>query len=56
MLLAGIDLAWKINKNPTAIAFGRLEGKTLTVTGLEVVRSFNALTDCLLEQPELDGF
>ena len=24
MLLAGIDLAWKIDKNPTAIAFGRL--------------------------------
>ncbi|RUO55525.1 DUF429 domain-containing protein [Pseudidiomarina homiensis] len=33
MILAGIDLAWT-GKNPTAIAYGSLEGDTLTVTSI----------------------
>lgn len=33
MILAGIDLAWTEN-NPTAIAYGKLEGDTVTVTSI----------------------
>ena len=29
MLLAGIDLAWKADHNPSAVAFGHLQGKSL---------------------------
>ncbi len=35
MKLAGVDLAWQSDKNPTAIAFGSLEGAVLTVTSME---------------------
>jgi predicted RNase H-like nuclease len=33
MILAGIDLAWTEN-HPTGIAYGKLEGNTVTVTGI----------------------
>lgn len=35
MKLAGVDLAWQSDKNPTAIAFGTLKGTVLTVTSIE---------------------
>ncbi|MDJ0623633.1 MAG: DUF429 domain-containing protein [Desulfocapsaceae bacterium] len=31
MILAGVDLAWQSNKNSSALAFGKLIGKTLVV-------------------------
>lgn len=34
MILAGIDLAWNGEKNPSALAVGKLQGKTLSLTGL----------------------
>jgi predicted RNase H-like nuclease len=39
MLLAGIDLAWKSNKNTTAAAFGYLQG-----THLDITRIYPALS------------
>jgi predicted RNase H-like nuclease len=34
MKLAGIDLAWRSNKNPTALAVGSLTGTELVLTGV----------------------
>ncbi len=33
--LAGVDLAWQSEKNPSAIAYGVLNGTALTVTGVD---------------------
>jgi len=35
VMLAGIDLAWKSTRNPTAIAFGELEGSALKLTKIK---------------------
>ena len=35
MKLAGVDLAWQSEKNPTAIAYGHLKGRELSITSLE---------------------
>ena len=35
MLLAGIDLAWNGEKNPSAIAVGQLDGDSLVLAGVE---------------------
>jgi len=35
MILAGVDLAWQSEKNPSAIAYGNLVEGTLTVTGVD---------------------
>ena len=35
MRLAGIDLAWKSEKNTTAVAIGALEGQSLHVDRIE---------------------
>lgn len=35
MKLAGVDLSWQSNKNPTAIAYGYLDGHALRVTSIE---------------------
>lgn len=37
MILAGVDLAWQSNKNPTAIAYGRLRDRALVVTSVDPV-------------------
>ena len=34
-MLAGIDLAWQSTRNPTAIAFGELEGSVLKLTKIK---------------------
>ena len=34
MQLAGIDLAWRSNKNPTALAIGLLNGRELKITAI----------------------
>ncbi len=31
MILAGADLAWQSEKNPSAVSFGELNGNTLSV-------------------------
>lgn len=35
MILAGVDLAWQSEKNPSAIAYGHLTGDALVVSALE---------------------
>lgn len=35
VMLAGIDLAWQSTRNPTAIAFGELEGSVLELTKIK---------------------
>lgn len=35
MILAGLDLAWKSEKNPSAISFGRLDNHFLTVSKID---------------------
>ena len=34
-LLAGIDLAWQADSNPTAIAIGELDNRVLTICSVE---------------------
>ncbi len=34
MQLAGIDLAWRSNKNPTALAIGSLKDRELELTAI----------------------
>lgn len=56
MKLAGIDLAWHPEKNPTAIAVGILEEGHLTVSAVEVsVLSVSQIAEKLLSAGELAG-
>lgn len=53
MILAGIDLAWKGEKNSSAIAVGTLEGKQLFIRAIEP--SIYGLTSILNMLSKLDG-
>ncbi|MDV2988814.1 MAG: DUF429 domain-containing protein [Dehalogenimonas sp.] len=56
MMLAGIDLAWKNEKNPTAVSIGELSGHHLNVTGIHPALSgLNELKSIILLQEELYG-
>ncbi|MEZ9668510.1 DUF429 domain-containing protein [Vibrio breoganii] len=56
MKLAGIDLAWQGEKNPSAIAIGTLHGTHLTLDELEpVVYGMSAVLDIINSQQELNG-
>ena len=35
MILTGVDLAWKSEGNPSAIAYEQLDGNTLAVLGID---------------------
>ena len=62
MILAGIDLAWKSDKNTTAAAFGELDGTNLEVTHIysalsslpevkNVIQSHHALRGIAIDAP-----
>ena len=54
--LAGIDLAWQGDKNPSAIAIGSLEGKCLTLKELEpAVYGMSNVLASLNQYPNLTG-
>ncbi|MEJ1297801.1 MAG: DUF429 domain-containing protein [Candidatus Sedimenticola sp. (ex Thyasira tokunagai)] len=56
MKLAGVDLAWLCNKNPTAIAIGDLAAGVLTVSSVEVsVLPVEQIRDKLLSVAGLAG-
>lgn len=54
--LAGVDLAWQGEKNPSAIAYGNLEGTALTVTKVDpAIYGIDAVLNKLLGVPDLQG-
>lgn len=54
--LAGVDLAWMSERNATAMAFGHLEGRRLTVTAvLTGLTGLAAVSRELLDRPGLAG-
>lgn len=53
--LAGIDLAWKSNRNTTAVAIGDLEGIGLTVRRVEKQLSLEELKSLIREEETLAG-
>lgn len=60
MKLAGVDLAWQSEKNPTAIAYGHLKGRELSITSLEpavygIDRVFSSLQKEDLEGIAIDA-
>lgn len=55
MKLAGVDLAWQSNKNPTAIAYGYLDGHSLAVTSIEAAIYGIDAVFTSLEKEKLDG-
>ena len=52
-MLAGIDLAWQSTRNPTAIAFGELEGAVLELTDIKerIFSSQSVLAELQSVQP-----
>ena len=45
MILAGLDLAWQSESNPSAIASGELDGTTLTVLEIDsVIHGINEIS------------
>ncbi|KTB48978.1 hypothetical protein DEALK_18250 [Dehalogenimonas alkenigignens] len=56
MILAGVDLAWKNEKNPSAVSLGELSGSQLTVTKIiPAVIGFDRLSSLLLFENKLHG-
>ncbi|MDX1587398.1 MAG: DUF429 domain-containing protein [Oleiphilaceae bacterium] len=56
VMLAGVDLAWQSTRNPTAIAFGALDGSFLSLLAVrESLYSHQALLTALQDQPDLQG-
>lgn len=55
MRLAGIDLAWKSNRNTTAVAIGDLEGNKLRVRRIEKKLSVEELEALIREEDSLAG-
>lgn len=56
MLIAGIDLAWKSQANPTALALGELDRKTLTLRALlGDLYGVDAIVDGLARFPSIQG-
>lgn len=56
MILAGVDLAWQSEKNPSAISYGQLSGNTLTVSSLEpAVYGIEAVLKSLRNTEGLQG-
>jgi len=56
MILAGVDLAWQSERNPSAIASGRLVDNTLTVTGIDAaVYGIDDVLDNLTAIKDLQG-
>ena len=56
MILAGVDLAWKSEKNTSAIALGQLKGNTLEVLTVEpAVLGIEEVRERLLSDTELEG-
>lgn len=56
MLIAGIDLAWKSQANPTALAVGKLYGRTLTLSALLAnLYGVDAIMGGLAEFPDIQG-
>jgi len=54
--IAGVDLAWQSDKNPSAIAFGQLTSDGLVVTALEpALRGIGAVAGRLVESEALTG-
>ena len=55
MRLAGIDLAWKSNRNTTAVAIGDLEGNSLRICRIEKKLSVEELKALIREEDSLAG-
>ena len=56
MKLAGIDLAWQGDKNPSAIAIGTLNGNTLILEDVEpAVYGMSAVLELITNQKEICG-
>ena len=55
MRLAGIDLAWKSNRNTTAVAIGDLEGNSLCVRRIEKKLGVGELKALIREEDGLAG-
>lgn len=55
MRLAGIDLAWKSNRNTTAVAIGDLEGNSLRIRRIEKKLSVEELKALIREEDSLAG-
>ena len=56
MILAGIDLAWACNKNPTAIAIGTYDGGILHVTHVNASKlTVDSIVERLLDINGLTG-
>lgn len=54
--LAGVDLAWQSDSNPSAIAIGKLAGNKLTVTAVEgAVTGIDSVYNCLDSINNLKG-
>ena len=56
MLLAGVDLAWKSQVNPTGLAIGKIQGHTHTLTEIvHAVLPVDAIVTKLASLPSLQG-
>ncbi|MEZ8826963.1 hypothetical protein AB6E04_21645 [Vibrio amylolyticus] len=56
MKLAGIDLAWNGEKNPSAIAIGKLIGKELAIESIEpTVFGLSSILSIIDEHQDLMG-
>jgi len=54
--VAGVDLAWQSERNPTAIAAGSLRGTNLKIDSIyEQLYSANAVLEALTDIPQLRG-
>jgi len=56
MILAGVDLAWQSEQNPSAIAYGNLAGRVLSVSRIDpAVYGIDSVLDILNTISRLQG-